>query len=145
MSGIFGTNAFFITDLNLIIQIIAFIFVLIGFRYKVRRKFRNHGFAMGTAVFLHFFSFLIAMGPSFFKGFKFFITDVSLTGVQTMWVHAVTGVIALILGIAIVVAWVARASDITVCTRRKRLMDVTILFWFTSLIFGIATYLFFYL
>jgi uncharacterized membrane protein YozB (DUF420 family) len=104
-----------ITDLNLLIQMSAFVFVLIGFGYKIRGKFRNHGFAMGTSVFVHFISFLIAMGPSFFGGFEFFITDVSYIGVQIMWVHAVTGAIALVLGITIVMAWIARASDIAAC------------------------------
>ena len=62
-----------------------------------------------------------------------------------MWVHAATGAIALILGIVIVVAWVVRVSDLAACTRRKRLMDVTVLLWLISLIFGMATYLNFYL
>jgi uncharacterized membrane protein YozB (DUF420 family) len=145
MSGIFGTNAVLITDINLLIQIIAFILILVGFGYKTKGKFRNHGVAMGAAVVLHLTSFLLAMGPSFLDGFEFFTTDTSLLGVQTMWVHAVTGAIALVLGIVIVVTWIARVSDIAACTRRKRLMDVTVLLWLISLIFGIATYLNFYL
>jgi uncharacterized membrane protein YozB (DUF420 family) len=145
MSGIFGTNAVLITDINLLIQIIAFILILVGFGYKTKGKFRNHGFVMGAAVVLHLISFLFAMGPSFLDGFEFFTRDTSLMGVQTMWVHAVTGAIALVLGIVIVVAWIARVSDIAACTRRKRLMDVTVLLWLISLIFGIATYLIFYL
>lgn len=145
MSGIFGTNAVLITDINLLIQISAFILVLVGLGYKTKGKFRNHGFVMGAAVVLHLISFLIAMGPSFLDGFEFFTTDTSLMGVQTMWVHAVTGAIALVLGILLVVAWIIRVSDIAACIRKKRIMDVTISLWLISLIFGIATYLLFYL
>jgi len=144
MSGIFGTNAMLITDINLLIQIIAFVLILVSLGYKTKGKIRNHGFIMGVAVVLHLLSFLLAMGPSFLDGFEFFTTDTSYVGVQTMWVHAVTGAIALVLGIVIVVAWIARVSDIAACTRRKRLMDVTVLLWLISLIFGIATYLNFY-
>ena len=144
MSGIFGSNAALITDVNLLIQIIAFVLILVSLGYKTRGKFRNHGFIMGVAVVLHLLSFLLAMGPSFLDGFEFFTTDTSYLGVQTMWVHAVTGAIALVLGIVIVVAWIVRVSDIAACTRRKRLMDVTILLWLMSLTFGIATYLDFY-
>ncbi len=145
MSGIFGTKAVLITDVNLLIQIIAFVLILVGFGYKTKGKFKNHGVVMGAAVFLHLISFLIAMGPSFLDGFEFFTTDTSLSRVQTMWVHAVTGAVALVLGIVIVVSWIVRVSDIAACTRRKRLMDVTVLLWLTSLIFGIATYINFYL
>jgi uncharacterized membrane protein YozB (DUF420 family) len=145
MSGIFGTDAVLITDINLLIQIIAFILILVGFGYKTKGKFRNHGVVMGAAVILHLISFLMAMAPAFFRHVEFFTTDTSLMGVQTMWVHAATGAIALVLGIVIVVAWVVRVSDIAACTRRKRFMDVTVLLWLISLIFGIATYLNFYL
>ena len=144
MSGIFGSNAVLITDINLLIQIIAFVLILVGLGYKTKGKFRNHGVFMGVAVVLHLLSFLLAMGPSFLDGFEFFITDTSLVGVQTMWVHAVTGAIALVLGIVIVLAWIVRVSDIAACIRRKRLMDVTVLLWLISLVFGIATYLIFY-
>lgn len=145
MSGIFGTNAVLITDINLLIQIISFLMLLTGWIYKTKGKFRIHGSFMGLAVFLHLISFLLAMGPSFIGGFEFFTTDTSLTGVQTMWVHAIAGAVALILGIVLVVAWILKSSNVKACIRRKRLMDITALLWTVSLIFGIATYLAFYL
>jgi uncharacterized membrane protein YozB (DUF420 family) len=144
LSGIFGTDAVLITDINLLIQIISFLLLLTGLIYKAKRKFRIHGSFMGIAVFLHLVSFLLAMGPSFAGGFDFFTTDTLLTGVQTMWVHAIAGAIALILGIVLVVAWILQLSNISACMRRKRLMDITVLLWAISLIFGIATYLAFY-
>ena len=100
---------------------------------------------MGVAVFLHVLSFLLVMGPSFFGGFEFFTTETYNLGVQTTLFHAVTGAIALILGIRLVAAWALRPSDIAACNRRKRIMDITILLWLASLIFGTATYLIFYL
>jgi len=145
LSGIFGTNAVLITDINLMIQIISFIILLAGLVYKAKSKFKLHGSFMGLAVFLHLISFLLAMGPSFIDGFDFFTTDTSLAGVQTMWVHAIAGAAALILGIVLVVAWILQSSNIKACIRRKRLMDITALQWTISLIFGIATYLAFYL
>lgn len=145
MSGIFGTNAVLITDINLLIQIISFLMLLTGLVYKAKGKFKLHGSFMGLAVSLHLVSFLIAMGPSFFYGFEFFTTDTLHTGVQTMWVHAIAGAVALILGIVLVVAWILQSSNVKACIRRKRLMDITALLWTVSLIFGIATYLAFYL
>ena len=145
MSGIFGTNAVLITDINLLIQIISFLLLLTGLVYKSKGKFRIHGSVMGIAVFLHLISFLLAMGPSFLDGFEFFTTDTLHTGVQTMWVHAITGAVALILGIVLVAAWILQSSNIKTCIRRKRLMDITALLWTISVIFGVATYLAFYL
>jgi uncharacterized membrane protein YozB (DUF420 family) len=100
---------------------------------------------MGTAVILHALSFLLVMGPSFFGSFEFFTTETQNLGVQTTLLHAVTGAIALILGIGIVAAWALQPSDTAACSRRKRSMDVTILLWLASLIFGTTTYLIFYL
>jgi uncharacterized membrane protein YozB (DUF420 family) len=52
--------------------------------------------------------------------------------------------IAVILGIVLVGAWALRPSNIAACSRMKRLMDITVLLWLISLIFGIATYMVFY-
>jgi hypothetical protein len=99
---------------------------------------------MGLAVLLHFITFIIAMGPSFADGIEFFTTSTDLMGVQAMWIHAVSGGIALILGIYLVLIWVKNVSNIAGCFKRKRLMDITVILWGLSLIFGIATYLSFY-
>lgn len=144
MSGIFSSNTVFITDFNLVIQIVTFLLILLGFRYKIRKKFQNHGYIMGIAVFLHLVFFIIAMWPSFSGGFEFFTTSIFLIGVQAMWIHAVAGTISLIIGVYIVLAWLLHVSNIARCFKRKRLMDIALIFWLISLIFGIVTYFGFY-
>ena len=144
MAGIFGTGAVLITDVNLLIQIISFLILLISIIYKFRKKFKIHGYLMGLAVLLHLITFVIAMGPSFADGIDFFTTATDLIGVQAMWIHAVSGGIALVLGIFLVLMWVRNLSIIAGCFKRKRLMDITVILWGLSLIFGIATYLSFY-
>ena len=134
-----------ITDLNLIVQIIAFILVLAALVYKAKGKFKIHGSIMGVAVILHFVTFIVAMGPSFVKSIDFFMTETSQLGVQTLWVHALTGVLSLVLGFFLVFAWITNVSKIELCFRRKRIMDATIILWAVSLVFGIATYLIFYI
>jgi uncharacterized membrane protein YozB (DUF420 family) len=144
LSGIFGTNAVLIIDLNLLIQIAAFILLLSAMVYKTKGKFKIHGSVMGVALIVHFISFLIAMGPSFVGGFGFLTTETLQFGVQTLWVHAISGALSLALGFFLVFAWISKMSEIKSCFRRKRIMDATILFWVISLIFGIATYIAFY-
>lgn len=133
-----------ITDLNLLVQIASFILVLGALWYKAKGKFKIHGSIMGVAVLLHFITFLIAMGPSFVEGFNFLTTETLQTGVQTLWVHAISGALSLVLGFFLIVAWVPRASNIKPCFGRKRIMDATAVLWAISLAFGIATYVAFY-
>ena len=142
--GIFGTGALLQTDINLIVQIVMFLIIAISLVYKNKNKFKIHGGLMGIAVILHVISFLAVMLPSFNDGYDYFTTATSDLGVQTTWIHAIPGTIAMILGIVLVGAWALRSSNIAACRRRKRLMDITTLFWFISLIFGIATYIVFY-
>ncbi len=145
MTGILGTNAHLGADVNLILQIIMFLILIIGLIYKQKRKFKIHGGLMAIAVILHVLTFLIVMGPPFYESFNYYITETSDPSVQTTLTHAVPGAIAMILGIILVGAWVIRPSNVARCSRLKRLMDVTLLLWLVSLIFGIATYFVFYL
>jgi uncharacterized membrane protein YozB (DUF420 family) len=144
MTGIFGTNAVLITDLNLIVQIASFILVLGSLAYKIKGNFKIHGSIMGVAVLLHFITFLVAMGPSFVGNFTFLMTETLLTGVQTLWAHVISGALSLVLGIFLVTMWVPKASNIKPCFGRKRIMDATAILWTISLAFGIATYISFY-
>jgi len=142
--GFFGTNAVWITDLNLLAQIISFFIVIVAVAYKTKGKFKIHGSMMGIAVFLHFLTFLIAMGPSFVGGFTFLTTETMLLGVQTLWVHIISGALSLILGLFLVLAWIPKISNVKPCFGRKRIMDITILAWAISLIFGVASYIAFF-
>ena len=144
MTGIFGTGALLQTDINLILQIVMFLIIVIGLVYKKRNKFKIHGGLMGIAVIMHVLSLLAVMLPSFNNNYEYFTTETSTLGVQTTWIHAIPGAIAMIMGTFLVVAWALRPSNIAACSRRKKLMDITTLLWLVSLTFGIATYLVFY-
>ena len=144
MTGIFGTNAHLGADINLILQTIMFLIIVISLIYKNKRNFKIHGGLMAIAVILHVITFLIVMGPSFFEGFNYYITTTSDLSVQMTLTHVVPRAIAMILGIVLVGAWALRSSNIAACSRMRRIMDVTVLLWLVSLIFGIATYLVFY-
>ena len=129
VSGLFGTNAVLIVDLTLLIQIIAFILLTGALYYKAKKNFKLHGSLMGVA---------------FIGGFSYLTGEINNIGVQTLWVHAVTGVLSLILGFFLLIAWLPKYTDISGCFKRKRLMDATTLLWSVSLVFGILTYIIFY-
>ena len=144
LTGIFGTGALIQTDINLVLQVVMLIIIVVGLVYKSKRKFKIHGGLMGIAVILHLISLFAVMLPSFNDGYDYFTTATSELGVQTIWIHAVPGAIALILGIVLVAAWALRPSNIASCSKLKRIMDITTLLWLISLIFGIAAYVVFY-
>jgi uncharacterized membrane protein YozB (DUF420 family) len=144
MAGMMGTNVL-PGDINLILQIVMFLTITLAYFYKRKRKFKIHGIMMGIAVILLIISFITVMGPSFSGGYEFLTTETSELGVQTIWIHAIPGAIAMILGIFLVGAWALNPSNVAACSRRKRIMDVTITLWSISLIFGIASYVIFYL
>jgi uncharacterized membrane protein YozB (DUF420 family) len=145
MLGIFSPNSALITDVNLLIQILSFVIISIGIGYKIKKKFKIHGILMGSGIILHLLFFVVAMWPSFSGAFDFFTTSTSLLGVQAMWIHAILGLITLILGLYVVVSWLLHVSNISSCFKKKRIMDVILISWLTSLVFGIVTYLSFYL
>lgn len=145
MVGLFGTNAPLQVDINLIMHLAMFLIIGVGLIFKYKRKFKIHGSMMGIAVILHVISFVTVMGPSFSGGYEFLTTSTSEPGVQTIWIHAIPGAIAMLLGIFLVGAWSVRPSNVAACSRRKRIMDVTITLWLLSLIFGIVSYTLFYL
>jgi uncharacterized membrane protein YozB (DUF420 family) len=140
-----GHPRFLHIDLNLLIQIITLIIILVSLFYKKKGKIKLHGTTMGIAIVLHVLSFVLVMGPSLYQSFEFFASETGILGVQTTWLHAVPGAIALLLGIFLVAKWAIQPSNVNACYKRKRIMDVTLVLWLVSLAFGIATYVLFYL
>jgi uncharacterized membrane protein YozB (DUF420 family) len=144
LTGIFGTGALIQTDVNLILQIVMLIILVVSLVYKNKKRFKAHAELMGTAVILLVVSLFAVMLPSFNSNYDYFTTATSELGVQTTWIHMILGAITLTLGITLLAAWSLQSSNIATCIRRKRLMGITVLLWFISLVFGIATYILFY-
>ena len=145
MAGILGTQAYLGADVNLIFQIVTVALIVVSLVYKNKKKFKAHAQLMGVAVVIHVLTFVAVMGPVFLADFSGFVTFISLLEVQTMWIHAVFGLIAMVLGTLIVMLWALNPKKIADCFKRKRVMDITIVLWLTSLVFGIITYILFYI
>lgn len=128
------------TALNLITQIITMIILFLSLYYKNKKNYKTHAITMTIAVVLHLLTFILVMGPIFFEFLSFYQTETGLTYVQTTWIHAIPGAIALVLGIVLILIWAFNTSNIEKCFKRKRIMDITLILWIISLIFGIITY-----
>jgi uncharacterized membrane protein YozB (DUF420 family) len=145
LTGILGTQAYLGSDINIIFQILTVALIIVAIGYKGRKRFQIHGKLMGIAIIIHIVSFIAIMGPVFFRDIDGFVTYTSYLEVQTMWIHVIPGIIAMILGTAIVVLWALNPSNIAACSKRKRIMDITTILWLVSMLFGITTYMLFYL
>ena len=131
--------------MNFIFQLTTFVLIIISVVFKKKKKFKTHGQLMGVAIVMHIISFITIMGPVFFTDFEGFVSFVSYPEIQTMWIHVIPGLIAMILGTSIVGLWALNPNNLTTCRKRKRIMDIIIILWLTSLIFGLTTYTLFYM
>jgi uncharacterized membrane protein YozB (DUF420 family) len=141
LSGLFGTGAILETDFNMLLQIIIVIVLLIGL-YGRKRKVKTHTGIMIAATLAKFAAFLAFMGPIFFENLTFFLGP-TYGGLSYLF-HAFTGMITLALAFGLIISWATHASNLVPCYRRKRLMDVTIILWVTSVIVGIIGYVLVY-
>jgi len=86
-------------DINMLAQIITLTIILISLYFKKKGKIKQHGTTMGIAVVLHLLTFILVMGPIFFQNFSYYSTELGVPWVQANWIHAVPGVLVLVLAL----------------------------------------------
>jgi len=105
VSGIFGTKASVLSDLNLLVQIVLLVILLVGFRLgkkKTKASLTMHGRFMRVLVVLNVLSILFVMGPSLLLNFGAAVDEVFVVGFPLTLVHHSIGLVAEILGLVLV-------------------------------------------
>ena len=124
-----------------VIQVIALVMLVIGvYPYRIRTKNRNlimHGFFSIAAVGLNLATILSIMIPVFIGDFMF-ISNLSLVQLSVVWLHAVLGIVALVLGGIIIFSWVTHPLGELGCSKMWRLMIPTFIIWIFVLVLGLA-------
>jgi len=144
VGGIFNPNATVQADANLVLQIMIFLVLAVGFFVaRAKRNFQRHGLIMGVAVGLHTISILIVMVPSLAASRGLF-ADLYTGLALVVLSHAVLGSLVEILGIYLVVTWALKGKSAQACFKRKTTMRATVLLWLVELIAGIYTYILLY-
>lgn len=138
--GIFNPGAPFLSDLNLIFQVVIAAFLVLALLAIVRRKYMIHGIIMGCCIALNTISIFAIMVPSLLR------LDGLISGLSTrlsllVVTHAVVGSIVETLGVLLVVAWVFNRTRIDNCFRRKHIMEATIILWILELVLGVYVYM----
>ena len=126
-----------------VIQVIALVMLVIGvYPYRIRTKNRNlimHGFFSIAAVCLNLITILSIMIPVFIGNFLF-ISNLSLVQLSVISVHAVLGIVALVLGFIIIFSWITHPLGELGCSKMWRLMIPTFIIWIFVLVLGLAIY-----
>src|SRR5674476_223646 len=91
---------------------------------RIRTKNRTlimHGFFSIAAIGLNLATVLSIMIPVFIGNFMF-INNLSLIQLSVVWLHAVLGIAATVLGFTIIFAWVTHPLGELGCSKMWRLM-----------------------
>jgi hypothetical protein len=128
-----------------IIQVIALILLIIGvYPYRIRTKNRNlimHGFLSILALSLNLAATISVMIPAFNSSMTL-ISELSILESAIIWLHAVSGIIAILLGFVIIASWVIHPLGELGCSKTWRLMIPTFLIWLLALVLGLAIHIF---
>jgi len=136
---------FLVATATLVVQIAVFVLLIVGYQFKRQLQYRKHGAAMASAVIVHAISIFIVMIPSFSSIIA--PTTVLPEPQQFVYaagiVHGVTGVLAFLIGVWLVIAW-RFGSNVQGCIKRKKIMRVTLGLWLIALVLGIMLFAVFY-
>ena len=138
--GIFNAGAPFLSDLNLIFQVVIAVVLVLALFAIVRRKYVIHGAMMGCAIVLHTISIFAVMVPSLLS-LRSLISGLSTRLSMVLVIHATAGSIAEVLGVLLMLVWVFNRAKVDKCFRWKYIMWATIILWIIELILGTYVYM----
>jgi hypothetical protein len=128
-----------VATVSLVLQVVILVLLSGSLELKRRKKFRQHGITMLTAVVLHTISIAAVMIPSFRVITAGDFTIFSLIA----YVHGTAGALSELFALWILLTWRLRTS-IQYCAPKKRVMLLTLTLWLTAIVLGILLYLYYY-
>lgn len=126
-------------EANLVLQIVAFTMVLMSYWFKRMKKYILHGRTMLIALVLTLISLFLVMLPSLLS----FGESIPVSTFTVALVHASLGSVVEVLAIFLVGSWRLQKSTVN-CSRRKKVMRVTIILWTATFILGVLLFLLLY-
>jgi len=127
------------------IQVIGLILLVVGvYPYRIRIKNRNlilHGFLSILALALNLATVISVMIPVFSGNFSI-ISGLSFLESTIVWLHAVLGIVVIILGFVIIISWISHPLGELGCSKTWRLMIPTFLIWGLALVLGLIIHVY---
>jgi plastocyanin/uncharacterized membrane protein YozB (DUF420 family) len=144
--GFLGTNATFLADLNLLVQIAMGVALLYGMRLARRKRFKEHKYCQTAVMLLNLVMIFLIMAPSFHKQVQPQIpTKLGDAYYSVATIHAGLGTLAEVLGIYIVLVAATKILPKALRFKRfKRWMRIELALWWIVILLGVGTYYFWY-
>lgn len=144
--GFLGTNATFLADLNLLVQLAMGVALLYGMRLARRKRFKEHKYCQTAVVLLNLVMIALIMAPSFHKQVEPQIpAKLSDSYYAVATIHTILGTAAELLGLYIVL--VAATKILPKGLRFKRYkpwMRTALWLWWIVILLGVGTYYIWY-
>jgi uncharacterized membrane protein YozB (DUF420 family) len=128
-----------VSTLSLIVELVVLGLLTFGYTLKRKKKFRQHGITMTTALVLHLITIFSWMIWSFTSFLSAGSVDYGNLLVLVILAHVTFGIIAASLGVWLVASWHLQ-TDVQKCFARKRIMLTTIALWSVAILLGIVLY-----
>jgi hypothetical protein len=126
-------------------QIVAILLPVIGVLTEEKREntmnLIKHGFFSTGALSANVVLIFVFMIPVFSKIVGADLTS-SLVQLPIMWLHAITGIVAVVLGVVMIVAWARQPLADLGCSKTWKLMLPTIIMWAIALALGVFVHVF---
>jgi uncharacterized membrane protein YozB (DUF420 family) len=143
-TGIFGTRASLVADINLLLQIAILGMLAVGVIQARRGKLNAHHSLMTMAVIVNAAAIAFIMDPSFFRVLPFALRNPLARGPAMLWPHVLIGGLAELMGAYIVIRTKTEPSAVANWPNMKRMMVLTLLLWIVALAVGIVLYFVWY-
>jgi uncharacterized membrane protein YozB (DUF420 family) len=141
--GLFNPNAFFLSDVNLLLQLAILVVLILAVFFRFRKNYLRHDATMGIAVTLHTILIFAIMVPSF-ASLVASVGNLLATSMFVIISHAVLGSLVELLGLYLVLAWALNRWNVKVCHGNKRFMKPTIILWLIEIALGTYVYVLLY-
>jgi len=136
-SGILGTRATLVADINLLVQIALAVILVVAAVQARNRRYDSHRNLMRIAVVANAVAIVAVMNPSFFRVLPFAVRNASAPGPTVMWPHALLGAVAEMMGAYLVVRLGLEPAS---APRLRRWMALTLVLWLAALAVGLVLY-----
>ncbi len=135
--------SFFAAQVDLVLQISIFVFLIVGFAVERKRKVKAHANLMLAAVVLNLISFVAIMAPAWDNVGEGGMGSLSTIGMLHVTFGGLTMLASLwVLGTWLVPTFLLQNSKLRCYGKfNKRIMWVVLSLWLVSLIMGFALYI----
>jgi hypothetical protein len=144
-TGILGTRAGLVADVNLLVQVTLLAVLTLGALQARRGRPDTHQWLMTGAVIVNAAAIILVMNPSFFRALPSTLRNPGSLRSMLIWPHMIIGALAELLGVYIAIRTRVEISGPVGWRRAIPTMAITWLLWVLAAAVGVGLYVVSYL